>query len=112
MPKNILGTKLKKLREERHLSQNELSQKLGFSERYIAKIESGVRPSLKAFKKIADFFDVPVEYLISENEDLTLLPIKNKELLDAFIEVDRMKPEDQKVVLELINAFIAKKGKH
>ena len=112
MPKNILGTKLKKLREERNLSQNELSRKLGFSERYIAKIESGVKPSLRAFKKIANFFDVPVEYLISENEEISLLPIKNKELLSAFIEVDRMKSEDQKVVLELINAFIAKKGKH
>ncbi len=111
MPKNVLGTKLKKLRKERSLTQNELSQKLGFSERYVAKIESGVRPSMEAFKKLADFFELPVEYLVSDNEkaSLTIL-VQNEELLNAFIEVDRMSPEDQKIVLELINAFIAKRN--
>jgi transcriptional regulator with XRE-family HTH domain len=38
MPKNVLGTKLKNLRRERNLTQNELSQKLGFSERYMPKL--------------------------------------------------------------------------
>ncbi len=109
MPKNTLGTKLKNLRKERNLTQNELSQKLGFSERYIAKIESGVKPSLEAFKKLADFFNVPIEYLVSESNEILLLSTKNEELLNAFFEVDRMSPEDQKIVLELINAFIAKR---
>ena len=110
MPKNTLGTKLKNLRKERNLTQNELSQKLGFSERYVAKIESGVKPSMEAFKKLAQFFDIPIEYLISENEEMPLtVTIKNEELLKAFIEVERMNTEDQKIVLELINAFIAKR---
>jgi transcriptional regulator with XRE-family HTH domain len=110
MPKNILGTKLKNLRKLHNLTQIELSQKLGFSERYIAKIESGVKPSMEAFKKLADFFDVPIEYLVSDNEKAPLaLLVKNEELLNAFIEVDRMNDEDQKIVLELINAFIAKR---
>jgi transcriptional regulator with XRE-family HTH domain len=109
MPKNVLGTKLKKLRKERNLTQNKLSQKLGFSERYIAKIESGVRPSIETYKKLADFFELPVEYLVSDNEKapLTIL-VQNEELLNAFMEVDRMSAEDQKIVLELIKAFIAK----
>jgi transcriptional regulator with XRE-family HTH domain len=110
MPKNVLGIKLKNLRKERNLTQNQLSQKLGFSERYVAKIESGVKPSMEAFKKLAVFFDVPVEYLVSENETPLTLPIQNEELLNAFIEVDRMNAEDQKIVLELINAFIAKRN--
>jgi len=111
MPKNVLGTKLKNLRKEQNITQNELSQKLGFSERYIAKIESGVKPSMETFKKLADFFGVPIEYLVSENDKapLTLLA-HNEELLKAFIEVDHMNPEDQKIILELIRAFIAKEN--
>jgi transcriptional regulator with XRE-family HTH domain len=110
MPENTLGTKLKNLRKERSLTQNELSQKLDFSERYIAKIESGVKPSMEAFKKIASFFEVPIEYLVSENKEMPLtVPIKNKELLDAFIKVDQMNSEDQKIVLELINVFVSKR---
>lgn len=110
MPKNVLGTKLKKLRKERNLTQNELSQKLGFSDRYVAKIESGVRPSMEAYRKLADFFELPVEYLVSDSEKapLTLLA-HNQELLNAFMEVERMSAEDQKIVLELIKAFVVKK---
>ncbi|HBF39065.1 MAG TPA: hypothetical protein DDW50_17325 [Firmicutes bacterium] len=93
------------------MTQNELSEKLGFSKRYIAKIESGVKPSVEAFKKLAYFFDVPIEYLVSDNEKapLTLL-VQNEELLNAFMEVERMNAEDQKIVLELIKAFIAKRN--
>jgi transcriptional regulator with XRE-family HTH domain len=109
MPENTLGTKLKSLRKKKSLTQNELSQKLDFSERYIAKIESGVQPSMEAFKKLASFFEVPIEYLISENKEMPLTaPIKNKELLEALIKVDQMNPEDQKIVLELINVFVQK----
>jgi transcriptional regulator with XRE-family HTH domain len=105
----VLIAKLKALRKEQKITQNELSKKLGFSERYIAKIESGTSPSLEALRKIADFFHVPLEYLISENEALiTTIPIKNKELLKAFLKVDAMNSEDQKVILELIKAFIIK----
>jgi hypothetical protein len=66
---------------------------------------------VEAFKKLAYFFDVPIEYLVSDNEKapLTLL-VQNEELLNAFMEVERMNAEDQKIVLELIKAFIAKRN--
>jgi hypothetical protein len=48
---------------------------------------------------------------VSDNEKapLTLLT-SNEELLNAFIEVDKMSAEDQKIVLELIKAFIVKRN--
>jgi hypothetical protein len=39
-----------------------------------------------------------------------LILVQNEELLNAFMEVDRMSGEDQKIVLELIKAFIAKRN--
>jgi len=110
MPETVLGTKLKKLRKEKKITQSKLSQKLGFSERYISQVEAGMtRPSMDAFKKIADFFQVPVEYLVSETEEannLATAPIRNKELLKAFIEVDQLSQEDQKLALGLLNALV------
>ena len=110
MPENILGMKLKKLRKEKNITQDKLSEKLGLSGRYVGKIEAGmIKPSMETFRKLADFFQVPVEYLVSESEEannLASVPIRNKELLDAFMEVDKMNNKDQELVLGLIDAVI------
>ena len=53
MPENILGMKLKKLRKEKNITQDKLSEKLGLSGRYVGKIEAGmIKPSswLTSFK--------------------------------------------------------------
>ena len=38
MPENALGSKLKKLRKEKNLTQGDLDNALGFSERYKNRI--------------------------------------------------------------------------
>ena len=46
---------------------------------------------------------------MSESEEannLASVPIRNKELLDAFMEVDKMNNKDQELVLGLIDAVI------
>ena len=110
MSENILGTKLKKLRKEKNITQDKLSEKLGFSPRYIGKIEAGMtKPSMETFRKLADFFQVPVEYLVSETEEsnnLAAVPIRNKALLEYFMEVDKMDSKNQELILEMIDAVI------
>jgi transcriptional regulator with XRE-family HTH domain len=109
MPKTILGAKLKNLRKERNLTQAELSRVLGLSENYIAKVESGVRPSMETFRKLADFFQVPVEYLVSEREDPTAaIAVRNQEVLEALLEVDKMEREDRQLVLDVVKVIIKK----
>jgi transcriptional regulator with XRE-family HTH domain len=109
MAKNVLGNKLKKLRKEKNLTQSELSLSLGLSENYIAKIESGVRPSMETFRKLAAFFQVPIEYLVSEKEDdPAVIPVRNQEVLEALMEVDKMEHEDQKLVLDVVKVIMKK----
>ena len=110
MPENVLGAKLKKLRKEKGITQDKLSEKIGLSSRYIGKTEAGMlKPSMETFRKLANFFQVPVEYLVSESEgsnSLATVPIRNKSLLEAFMEVDQMNDKDQELVLGLIDAVI------
>lgn len=110
MPDTILGAKLKKLRKEKGITQDKLSEKLDLSPRYIGKIEAGmIKPSMDTFRKLADFFQVPIEYLVSETEEansLATVPIRNKALLQAFMEVDQMNNKDQELVLGLIDAVV------
>jgi len=110
MPETMLGTKLKKLRKEKNLTQEKLSTKLDLSPRYIGKIEAGMlKPSMETYRKLADFFQVPVEYLVSESEEansLATIPIRNKTLLEYFMEVDKMDSKDQELISGVIDAVI------
>jgi transcriptional regulator with XRE-family HTH domain len=110
MPQNSLGTKLKKLRKEKKLTQSDVDKSLGFSDRYMSKIESGVKPSMTKLKELADFFNVPIEYLVSESDEPNTLSavIRHKEILEIFVEVDQMDSEDRQIIAGVVKAFIMK----
>lgn len=58
---------LAELRKSRRLTQEQLSKLLGISKSSIAMYETGQRvPSLSRAKKIAKFFNVPVEKIFLE----------------------------------------------
>ena len=67
------GEKLKKLRTEAHLTQDELAVKLFVSRTAISKWESDRGyPNIESLKGVAKFFSVTVDELLSSGEVLTL----------------------------------------
>ena len=63
--------RLKKIREQKGLTQEQLAQRSGLSRRMIQKYESGVaRPRFDASEKIASALEVPVSELLGENGTL------------------------------------------
>ena len=67
------GEKLKKLRTEAHLTQDELSEKLFVSRTAISKWESDRGyPNIESLKELAKFFSVTVDDLLSTDEVLTI----------------------------------------
>lgn len=56
---------LKKLREERHLSQKDVADYLGITRQAIASYELAKRePDYEVLRKLADYFGVSVDYLL------------------------------------------------
>lgn len=67
----MLGDKIKTLRKKRNLTQVELAKKLTIAQSTLGMIESNQREgSKKTLKKLADFFDVTVDYLLSSDDDI------------------------------------------
>lgn len=68
-----MRSKMKKLREDRGLSVEEMALSLGISTSHYYKIESGIRnPNFMLAGKIAKFFNSNVDKLFFENElDIT-----------------------------------------
>lgn len=57
--------KLKEVREEKEISQEQLGKELGFTQTCIAKWEAGTRtPNLDNLVIIAKFFEVTTDYLL------------------------------------------------
>ena len=62
---------LKKLREAKNYSQIKMQDLVGVSNSSIEGYEQGVRiPSLPVAYKIADIFDVSIDYLVGRNNEL------------------------------------------
>lgn len=64
-----IGTKIKNLREEKHISQNDLAFQLGVSQGTLHNIESGnsKKVDFLLMDKICKFFDKDFEYFLDSN---------------------------------------------
>jgi transcriptional regulator with XRE-family HTH domain len=101
------GRKLRKLRIEKGLTQQELAERLGYkTNSYISDVESGhFIPSRDKLKKIAKALGVPFKML----EDMLLesrleaLGIKEPELLSLFKDIPSLPEEDKRAI---INAYL------
>lgn len=66
MMNNSIGFKIKKLREQKEISQEDLAFQLDVSQSYLSKIENGAIEKLDFIfmQKIADFFKVEPQYFL------------------------------------------------
>ena len=63
---SLIGKRIKTLRLSHKLSQEKLSENLGYTSHYIYQIESGARkPSLQSLNAISKYFNVSLDYLVN-----------------------------------------------
>jgi transcriptional regulator with XRE-family HTH domain len=101
------GRKLRQLRIEKGLTQQELAERLGYkTNSYVSDVESGhFIPSKDKLKKIARALDVPfkvLEDMLLESK-LEALGIKEPELLSLFKDIPSLPEEDKRAI---INAYL------
>lgn len=67
----MFGRNLAKIRKEKNLSQYKLAERMNLSRGQIANYEQGSRePDFNTLKKFADFFEVSIDYLLGEDDEL------------------------------------------
>jgi len=65
----VLGERLKKLRKEKRITQEELGKKVNVTKVSISGYENGNRnPDTETLQKLADFFDVTTDYLLGRTD--------------------------------------------
>ena len=90
--------RLKNLRLNKHLTQDELAPELGISRSTLGMYETGKRePECETLETIADFFNY-------KNNELS------PEIRAAARGMMELSPEDQKTAIDMIN-YLSQKGK-
>lgn len=122
-----LGYRVRRLRQERRWSQQELSMRAGISTPHISSIERSKRqPSLEYARRMADALGVPLTALCEENEilipkmkgspDEWPLPIQNFILneaaapyLEAAQRMSTLPQEDATFLTTIIDLLVQKR---
>nr|PZN02741.1 MAG: XRE family transcriptional regulator [Bacillota bacterium] len=90
----MIGERIKSLREERKITQQELARYLGVSQKTISNYENGERsPDPDTLRKIADYFDVTVDYLLGRSNHRQLTR-KDERDIEKIIEETRQRIEN------------------
>jgi len=86
----LFATRLKKLREEAGLTQEELGEAVGLSSEYISLLEAGKRtPSIIALNRISKYFQKNVSYFLETREHPFQLLLSEEKLDAATKEIIR-----------------------
>jgi transcriptional regulator with XRE-family HTH domain len=106
------GQKLRKLRESKKMTQQQLAEKLGYvTNSYISDVEKGAFiPSKEKLGKIAKALNVEfkeLDDLLLESK-LEQLGMKEPELISLFRDIPKLPEKDKKAI---INAYLKIKEK-
>ena len=89
--------RIKELREEKQISQKKLAEIIGTSQRNIGRWENEENePSYLQIVKLADFFEVSVDYLIGREDDIGNITISGQS-------TDQNLSPNEEELLELFN---------
>ncbi|MEG2811737.1 MAG: helix-turn-helix transcriptional regulator [Clostridium sp.] len=85
----MLGDKIKFLRKEKGITQQELSTSIGVSRSSIGMVEKNLQGvSRKTLVKLADFFNVTVDSLLSEEDSVNLDATSNSDISNKEFDFD------------------------
>ena len=102
---NMIGKYLRQLREAEGLTIRELAKKVGISHNTLAGYErESIMPSLQNAYTIAEYFGVPVEYLLKGKKVIS--EFNDAELLALFKEIDMLDREDRKIAKKFLQKLI------
>ena len=91
------------IRKDKGWSQGELADKVGISQVMVGKYERGdASPSIEVAKKIADAFQVSMDYLVGEGTNASF----DKQTLKRLEDLGLLDEDKQKTLFDLMDTYI------
>jgi transcriptional regulator with XRE-family HTH domain len=101
--------RLRELRQQRDLTQQELAKRANIHYTHIGRYESSKSmPAADTLRRIAEALGTTVDYLMDgATQDSAKARLNSRALLDRFQEVEKLPDDQQIVILQLMDAFLA-----
>jgi len=94
--------RLTELRKQGKLSQDALAKKVGVHPNVIGRYERGeAKPTIEVATKMADVFEVSVDYLVGKTDLLI-----DQNILDQLITIQKLPKEEQERILFTLEALL------
>ena len=75
----VIGTRLRKLREDKDFSQGDIEKRTGLLRCYISRVENGhTVPSLETLERLASALEIPLYQMFYEGDEPPPLPNLSK----------------------------------
>jgi len=98
-----IGDRIAYLRKAKGISQTDLAKSISASREAIGKYERNeAMPSVETAKKIADVFEVTLDYLVDESATATF----DKQTVKRIQDIEVLNPDDKKHLFALMDAFL------
>ena len=99
---NGISDKITLLRKQRGFSQTDLAKLVGCSREIISKYEkNSVIPSVDIANKIAEVFEVSLDYLVGNSDTII-----DKSILNKIVDIQKLPEKEKNVVTMLLDAFL------
>ena len=104
-----LGERIRQLRAERGWSQDELAAQVGSDARGISRYETGrITPSLDAVLRIAETFNVSLDYLAVDGSPRRPFRVEDPGLVEHLAQAAELNTEDRTALLNVLDALLTK----
>lgn len=98
-----ISKSLIELRKKNNLSQSDLASKTGISQVMVGKYERGdASPSIEVAKKIADVFEVSLDSLVGDGQNITF----DKKIMERIKDIQNLDDDTQHILFNLIDTYI------
>jgi transcriptional regulator with XRE-family HTH domain len=106
-----IGKTIKKIREEKGLTQQQITELVHMHRSNYSKVENGERElSVEAVNKVAKYFDMTMDELVNFDgampNDIT---VEDKSLMEQVKLIAELEPEEKSMVFKMIDTFLTKK---
>lgn len=104
---NDFGAKLRELRTQRGISQNQLAELLCVERATVGKWERGLNyPNQNILMMIADYFDVSLDFLFGRSTALAMFDDARTSVHPVLDMYNRLTPHQQELIIERMQGFI------
>jgi transcriptional regulator with XRE-family HTH domain len=103
----LIGTRLRQLREQKHMSQGDIESRTGLLRCYISRVENGhTVPSLETLERFAAVLDVPLYQLFYSGDGVPPTPsLTPRKTLEEIMAENSAMGGDAQFLVKLTNVL-------